>query len=189
MPKAVDAEAALQEVLSALKGLSDPERAWVLQSATNRWNLTLQVLPAAPPPGAPQPGQPPRSNLPAGQTTALGTVRAFIRAKNPRSDVELVACLVYFLARAMSKPGFTTKEITQAHTDSGTPAINMHRALDNATRGSKFLASLLGGKEKQVTTLGEDVVEALPDRTAVAAAIAASGNRRKRKGRAKKAKK
>lgn len=65
----------------------------------------------------------------------------------------------------------------------------MTRALDNATRAAKYLSNR-GPREKQLTTLGEDVVNALPDQAAVKALEdAAKGGRGKRSKKGKKAKK
>jgi hypothetical protein len=96
-----------------------------------------------------------------------------------------VACLVYFITKTTGQPGCTSQAISTAHTESGGSTINMHRALDNATRRSKYLSSR-GAREKQLTTLGEDVVEALPSREAVAAAEAEARQRKTRKAKKKK---
>jgi len=56
----------------------------------------------------------------------------------------------------------------------------MPRALDNATRRAKYISNR-SAKEKQMTPLGEDVVEALPNRDAVAAIISEARKRTPRK--------
>jgi hypothetical protein len=104
--------------------------------------------------------------------------------KRPETDVQRVACLGYYLVHTTNKPGFSSKEVIQANTDSGGPSnINFTRALDNATRRSRYLSNR-GPKEKQLTTLGEDVVVALPDQAAVGAIEAETRGRGK--GRKKK---
>lgn len=96
--------------------------------------------------------------------------------------MQRVACLGYYLVHTTEQLGFTSKDIAIAHTDSGGSKINLPRAFDNATRQSKYI-SARSGREKQLTTLGEDVVNALPDQEAVRAieAEAKSGRGRKRK--------
>ncbi len=115
--------------------------------------------------------------------------RAFIRLKKPTTDVQRVACLGYYLVQTTGQQGFTSKAISTAHTDSGGSNVNITRALDNATRAAKYLSNR-GPREKQLTTLGEDVVNALPDQAAVKAVeAAAKGGRGGKKGRKKRAKK
>ena len=166
--KHIDPADALKSVIAAINDLEPQMREWVLQSAASMWQIRMNPAPPLDPQGAAS-----SSGLALGQAngdvaSALSRkdVRAFIRLKKPETDVERVACLGYFLAKTAGAPGFTAKDVKQAHIDSGGSAINLPRALDNATRGAKYLSSR-GPREKQLTTLGEDVVEALPNREAV----------------------
>jgi hypothetical protein len=81
-------------------------------------------------------------------------------------------------------------DVQALHTESGGSNINLPRALDNATRKSKYLAKR-GPREKQLTPLGEDIVEALPDQGAVTAAEEAARHPRRgrKRQKAKKGKK
>ncbi len=184
-----DSTGALVVVVAELEPLNDSDRNWVLQSAASKFGLTLQGTV-----GSVQAGVARSLLTPpmAGATTtadaqsALTNPRAFIRFKKPTTDVQRVACLGYYLAQTTGQQGFTSKAISTAHTDSGGSSINMPRALDNATRGAKYLSNR-GPHEKQLTTLGEDVVNALPDQAAVKSIEAAAKGGRGRKG--KKAKK
>jgi hypothetical protein len=113
--------------------------------------------------------------------------RAFMRAKRPETDVQRVACIGYYLAQTTGQPGFSSQDVSAAYTDSGGSKINMTRALDNATRKAKFLSNR-GPRVKQLTPLGEDIVEALPDQQTVKDLEAASKSRA-RGGRKKTSKK
>jgi hypothetical protein len=91
------------------------------------------------------------------------------------------------LVHTTNKHGFSSKEIAQANTESGGTSINLPRALDNATRTAKYLSNR-GAKEKQLTTLGEDIVVALPDQAAVKeieSTTRGRGRRGKRKSKRK----
>lgn len=94
--------------------------------------------------------------------------------------MQRMACLGYYLVHTTGQPGFTSKDISAVHTDSGGSKINLTRALDNATRQSKYI-SARSGREKQLTTLGEDIVNALPDQEAVKVIEADGKNRRGKK--------
>lgn len=186
--KKTDPADALVAVLKALGPLNEPDRQWVLQSAAARWSLQLQGSASG---GAAGGGLAGAGNNGAGAADAQAAIakkdaRAFMRAKRPATDMQRVACLGYFLVHTTNKPGFTSKEIGQANTESGGTSINLPRALDNATRTAKYLANR-GVKEKQLTTLGEDIVDALPDQTAVKEIEGAMRGRSKRAKRKKKA--
>lgn len=193
MAKSADPAKALVTVLSALDPLDKNDRQWVLQSAANRWSISLPVSHAGSENGGNANAAAVTAPLGKGNTAnghaaiAAHDARVFIRTKKPLNDVERVACLAYYIMKTKSQAGFTRKDINAAHTDSGGSNINMTRALDNATRQSKYLSNR-GQREKQLTTVGEDVVEALPDRDAVAAVLAAARSGRKRPGRSKKSK-
>jgi hypothetical protein len=187
--KKIDSTSALVRVVQALEAVEEKDRQWVLQSAASKFALTIQV-PAGNAAGA-QAGASPAGGMP-GIPAATGDIqaaiakkdaRAFIRIKKPATDVQRVACLGYFLAQTTAQHGFSSKDISKTHTDSGGSAINMTRALDNATRGAKYLSNR-GPRQKQLTTLGEDVVNALPDQAAVKTVEAgAKGRRGGKKGK------
>jgi type IV secretory pathway TrbL component len=179
---------ALVTVLEALEALEESDRQWVLQSAAARWNVQSASQ------GAGAGGGAGSSIGGAGAAEAQAAIaqknaRAFMRLKNPATDVQRVACLGYFLVHITTgKQGFSSKEIGEANTESGGSAFNLARALDNATRQSKYLSNR-GAREKQLTTLGEDIVAALPDQQAVRDIEAAArgrgrGRRAKRKKKA-----
>jgi hypothetical protein len=185
--KKTDPTTALVTVISALESLQDEkDRQWVLQSAASKFNVTLQTPNAG---GAGGNGGSSGAGVAADIQAAIAKKdpRAFIRIKRPVTDVQRVACLGYYLVHTTGQPGFTSKDVATAHTDSGGSRINLPRALDNATRRSKYI-SVRSGREKQLTTLGEDVVNALPDQDAVATIEAeVNTGRRKKRKKAKKA--
>jgi hypothetical protein len=114
------------------------------------------------------------------------TPKQFVAQKKPGSNYERVACLAYYLANHRDMPHFKTSDITKLNTESAHHFTNAALFVMHATSTYHFLAAAGGGK-KQITPLGEAVVEALPDRAAVTAAIAE--NKPARKPRRKKAKK
>ena len=185
-----DPTAALVVVVKALEPLADADRQWVLQSAASRWSVIIQG-PAASSGGL-------SSNAIGGSSQVLGgassadvesaiakrDVRAFVRLKRPNTDVQRVACLGYFLVRTTGNHGFSSKDVSKAHTDSGGSKINLPRALDNATRQKKYLSNR-GPREKQLTTLGEDIVVALPEQQAVKETKFAAKGRGKKQSKTK----
>jgi hypothetical protein len=183
-----DPTAALVVVVKALEPLPDADRQWV-QSAASRWSIIVQgpaansgVLSSNASGGSGQ-THGGASSTDIESAIAKKDVRAFIRLKRPNTDVQRVACLGYFLVRTTGNHGSSSKDVSKAHTDSGGSKINMTRALDNATRQAKYLSNR-GPREKQLTTLGEDIVVALPQQQALKEIESAAKGRGK--ARAKK---
>lgn len=88
----------------------------------------------------------------------------------------------------MDTPSFTTKEITKLNADAhGMDFSNAAATAMNAVKQSKYLSSASGGK-KRITTRGEAVVDAMPDRVKVKDVLAASRRSGKKRGRPKKGK-
>ncbi|MBW5420626.1 hypothetical protein GKQ77_03450 [Streptomyces sp. BG9H] len=97
--------------------------------------------------------------------------REFVSRKRPASNVERVACLAYYLDRYRSTPHFRTPDIVDLNTEAAGPKFgNPSRDMDNADRGSGFLVTA-GKGTKQLSVRGEALVEALPDKDAVRAAL------------------
>lgn len=115
------------------------------------------------------------------------TVKQFLAQKKPRSNYERVACLAYYLSNYRDTPHFKTGDIDKLNTESAHHFTNPSLFVTHTTGTYHYLTAAGGGK-KQITPLGEAVVEALPDRAAVTAAIAENKPTRKRAKRKKKAK-
>lgn len=110
--------------------------------------------------------------------------KEFLLKKQPRSDVERVACLGYYLAHYRDQPNFKTFDISKLNTEAAQSKLsNAAVAVSNATQYG-YLAPAARGT-KQLSAAGEMYVEALPDREAAAAALAHS--RPKRVSKRKKA--
>jgi hypothetical protein len=91
--------------------------------------------------------------------------KEFLLLKQPRNDVERVACLAYYLTHYRNTPEFKTLDISKLNTEAAQPKFsNASVPVDNA-RQKAFLVSTTRGN-KQLGALGERFVQALPDREA-----------------------
>jgi hypothetical protein len=116
-----------------------------------------------------------------GEPSELGTPRQFLASKSPTTDVERVTCLAYYLTYARNTPHFKTKELVELNTEAaGQKFSNPSQATANAKIRNGYLAEA-GRGNRQITPLGEAVVLAMPDREAVARAIADGPRRVRRK--------
>jgi hypothetical protein len=115
------------------------------------------------------------------------TPKQFMTQKRPSSELERITCLAYYLTHNRSTPAFKTRDITKLNTEAAQPAFSNAAVFARNAVQSEWL-SKAGGGSKQITALGEAVVEALPDRDKVKAAIESNRSSRLRRGRRKRVK-
>jgi hypothetical protein len=125
----------------------------------------------------------------ASRSTSTGplTPKQFVGQKKPENNYERVACLAYYLTHNRDTLHFKTSDITKLNTESAHHFSNTAVAVQHATSTYHYLSAAGKGK-KQITLLGEAIVEAMPDRAKVAEAIAEHKPARKRKTKAKRKK-
>ena len=152
----IDEIKALEAVLRALAPLDDAKRQFVLRTVTDRLAIS-DALPGI------QPKSSPTLQNSGDDDIGKMTPKDFLVTKSPKTDVQRVACLAYYLTYGRQQAQFKTSDITQLNTATQSPRFsNAAVSVDNATNVSKLLASIGQGK-KQITSLGESVVKALPD--------------------------
>jgi hypothetical protein len=181
--------AAIGAVLKALGDLEASSRQFVLRTVIERLGIKGVQVPSEGGGSGGVGGATAASGLPAGDLTKV-LPKDFLKSKKPRTDVQRVACLAYYLAHARNQPAFKTRDITKLDTEAaGGGFTHGGAAVRNATIQNHFLASAGAGK-KQITPHGEDVVRALPNEEGVKKVIAdyvpPRRYRRRRKKRSRK---
>jgi hypothetical protein len=89
--------------------------------------------------------------------------KQFMFQKQPRTDVEKVACLAYYLTHYRDSPHFKTLDISKLNTEAAQAKLsNPAVAVDNATKQRYLVPATKGNK--QLSAIGEQFVLALPDR-------------------------
>jgi len=141
----------VRDAIERLEGMEDRWKHFVLNGI--REGLGLGSAPALVDPRSPPPPPAPPS----------GTARAFMREKRPATDLQRIACLASYLARARNQTEFKGKDLKDL--DHGESIADWRVAVANATK-AKYLASARHGV-KRLTTFGEDIVDALPDQSKV----------------------
>jgi hypothetical protein len=105
------------------------------------------------------------------------TPKEFLHQKQPKTDVERIACLAYYLTHFRNTPHFKTLDLGKLNTEAAQIKFsNTHYATDNATKAGYLAAAARGSK--QITSWGEQFVAALPDRDAAIKAISQARRRR-----------
>ncbi len=91
--------------------------------------------------------------------------KAFILEKQPRSDVERVVCLAYYLTHYKNTPNFKTTDISRLNIEAAQPRFsNTAHSMKNAIAGQFLISS--SKENKQISAMGEQYVRCLPDHIA-----------------------
>lgn len=171
--------AALDAIISILRELEDEERERVLSTVTTFF-LKRVSGPIARPESAVT-GSP--TSVPAFSEDLSLTPKEFLLQKQPRTDVERVACLAYYLTHYRDMPHFKTLDLSKLNTDAAQRKFaNAAFSAGNALKRGYLAAATKG--HRQLSAAGEQFVRAMPDR--VAAKQAMDGFRLKRKTTRKK---
>jgi surface protein len=108
------------------------------------------------------------------------TAKEFLLEKQPRSDVERVATLAYYLTNFRDQSHFKTLDISKLNTEAAQPKFsNAANSVNNAVKRG-YLAPATKGN-RQLSAAGEQFVLALPDRDAAKAAMTSIRPRRRSK--------
>jgi hypothetical protein len=170
----------LQQVLNAFAMLDEKARIRFLKTIATFFNLDLVGVEAEA--GIQRPSTslgttPTREPVFAGHASL--SPKEFMLEKASRTDVDRVVCLAYYLSHYRDKPHFKTSDISKLNTEAAQRKLaNAAYAVNNATQGG-YLAQAPGGL-KQLSVLGEQYVEVLPDREAGKAVLERLRPRRSR---------
>lgn len=101
----------------------------------------------------------------------------FLFQKQPKTDIERIACLAFYLTHFRDAPYFKTLDLAKLNTEAAQIKFsNAAYATDNATKAG--LLAMVAKGQKQITAWGEQFVTALPDRDAAAKIMSQLRNRR-----------
>lgn len=96
--------------------------------------------------------------------------KEFMLQRQPRTDVERIACLAYFLTNYRSMPYFKTLDLSKLNTEAAQPKFaNATWASNNALKRGYLVNASKG--QRQLSAGGEQFVNALPDRDAARIAM------------------
>jgi hypothetical protein len=108
--------------------------------------------------------------------------KQFLHEKQPRTDVERVACLAFYLTHYRDIPQFTTLDISKINTEAAQRKLtNATVAVNNASQYGYLVPA--GKGMKQISAEGERYVQALPDYEAAKEVMTSA--RRRRRGKRK----
>jgi hypothetical protein len=103
--------------------------------------------------------------------------KEFLLEKQPRTDVERVACLAYYLTHYREMPHFKTLDLSKLNTEAAQPKFsNAANSTNNAVKRGYLVPATKG--QRQLSAAGERFVQALPDRDAAKAAMTSARPKR-----------
>ena len=152
----------LNEILAALNRVEGPSQERILNTVATFLGLNTRPIDAG------IVGATNHSPSTASKVTLFSEDRSvgpkqFMFEKQPKTDVEKVACLAYYLTHYRDTDHFKTLDISKLNTEAAQVKFaNAAMAVDNATKRG-YLALATKGT-KQLSALGEQYVLALPDR-------------------------
>jgi len=169
---------ALEQIISVLKPLESLDRRRILETVQVFFQAERQPSNSA---NRDKPvdsfGHSKNSGIKFSDETTL-LPKQFLLEKQPRTDVERVACLAYYLTHYRSIPHFKTLDISKLNTEAAQPKFSSASvAVNNATLLGYLVPAQKG--QKQLSATGEQFVLALPDRSAAQAVIKKARPRRK----------
>lgn len=170
-----DDAAVLAEVISALRKLSPESRRRLIETVSTFFNARLPYSPSS---VTPQTGTVPSRS--AFSEAKPITAKQFIHEKEPRTDVERIACLAFYLTHYADTPHFKTLDLSRLNTEAAQPKFsNAAVAVDNATKMGYLVPAIKG--HKQLSAAGERFIQALPDRDAAKSAMSSIRSRTRRR--------
>lgn len=166
--RAGDEFQALQAVIAALQPLDEEARSRIVDSAATFLGISQShPSPSQRPVHSSTPGpsgSSSNSRPPFSDDTTMSP-KDFLMEKSPKTDVERVACLAYYLTHYRSTPHFKTLDISTLNTEAAQPKFsNTAVSTNNAVKLGYIVPSTKG--HRQLSALGERFVQALPDRNA-----------------------
>jgi hypothetical protein len=168
---------ALQTVISALQPLPAEAQQRIVDAVVTflRLSWVRGTHARAPATGGPQHSA---ARSPSYSADTSMSPKEFLLEKQPRTDVERMACLAYYLTHYRETPHFKTLDLSKLNTEAAQPKFaNAANTTNNAVKRGYLVPSSKG--QRQLGAAGERFVLALPDREAARAAMAAVKPRRR----------
>jgi hypothetical protein len=156
---------ALQTVIAALRARDMESRKRILESAATFLDINLSPRAVSASSQALHTGTYSAGTRPQFSEDTSMSPKDFLNEKSPKTDVERIACLAYYLTHYKSTPHFKTLDLSLLNTEAAQPKFaNTAYSANNAVKMGYLVPASKG--QRQLSAMGERFVRALPDRTA-----------------------
>jgi len=154
----------LQGIISKLTPLPSESRRRIIDTVCMFFGIARAQPDSMLPAVGMMPDRSPASSFRFSESEAP-TPKEFMGVKAPTTDVERVACLAYYLTHYRGTPHFKTRDISDINIEAAQRLFsNTAFAVANATNSGYLVPSVKGCK--QLSAIGEQFVQTLPDRDA-----------------------
>jgi len=174
----------LEAVISRLQEVSTEDRDRIIKTVLTYFGLDQRsiIVRGDTDQASPKIASSPQKNIgPNFSDDRSMSPKEFMLFKQPRTDVERVACLAFYLTLYKNTPYFKTIDITQLNTEAAQNKFsNAAYSINNAAKTGYLVPGPKG--TRQISGIGERFVQALPDREA-AREVMTTSRRRKRAGK------
>ena len=161
---------ALTTIISLLKDMDVDSQKRTLQAVATFLDIPLRTSENHVSSKSYDLSSPTKSDVSFSENRAISS-KDFLRDKSPKTDIERIVCLAYYLTHYRDTLHFKTVDLSTLNTEAAQPKLsNPTVAVDNATKNGYLVQASRGSK--QISSMGETFVQALPDREAAKASIA-----------------
>jgi hypothetical protein len=170
--------AALQAVIAALQDVDVEARRRIMNAAATFLDVgdEPRAVSPRPVPAVDAIDDPP--SYPSFSADTSMSPKEFLFQKQPRTDVERIAALAYYLTHYLDTPHFKTLDLSKLNTEAAQPKFsNAANSANNAVKQGYLVPTTKG--QRQISAAGERFVAALPDRDAARAAMAVGAPKRR----------
>ena len=174
-----DAEfSALQTVIGALRDVDVEARRRIFEAAATFLQIGPGTTTGARRPADTAPSTTQQPSYPAFSADTSMSPKEFLFQKQPRTDVERMAALAFYLTHYRDIPQFKTLDLSKLNTEAAQPKFaNAAASANNAVKQGYLLSTTKG--QRQLSAAGERFVAALPDRDAAREALTQGAPRRR----------
>jgi hypothetical protein len=178
---------ALQTVIAALRGVDPEARQRIFDAAATFLDVRSRGGFSGRRSEAPAEAAVTSPSYPSFSADTAMSPKEFLFQKQPRTDVERIAALAFYLAHYRDMPQFKTLDLSKLNTEAAQPKFsNAASSANNAVKRGYLVPTTRG--QRQLSAAGERFVAALPDRDAARKAMSSGApKRRKRRASASKA--
>lgn len=164
-PSKIDEFESLKRIVDCLRPLDDDAKVHLLKSAITFLRLDMRMGESRSITETVAPAMGQTAPVSSFSVRTEMSPKQFLNEKKPANDIERVACLAYYLTHFRNTPEFKTLDISKINTEAAQPKFsNPSVPMDHATRRGYLVAT--SGWSKQLGAIGEQFVQALPDRDA-----------------------
>jgi len=175
---------AFQKIVAELKDLSTESQKKVLQMVFTLLDIDYQTQQPSLQKSDSTQQLEPSLGIPSFSEDRSMSPKEFLFQKQPKTDIERVACLAFYLTHYRDTPFFKTFDISKMNTEAAQIKLsNPTVAVDNATRAGYLVPAIKG--QKQLSAIGEVFVSSLPDRELAKDAVKNLKPKRKSKSSSK----